>query len=67
MLEACDGIDAVVHLAGEPRGLPEIGVATFTSNALHFVAIDTARRAGVKRFLRFEHQRLWHFLLALER
>ena len=34
MLEACDGIDAVVHLAGEPRGLPEIGVATFTSNAL---------------------------------
>lgn len=51
MLEACDGIDAVVHLAGEPRGLPEIGVATFTSNALGtFVAIDTAHRAGVERF-----------------
>lgn len=55
MLAACDGIDAVVHLAGEPRGLPEIGVATFTSNALGtFVAIDTAHRSGVECFfLRF--------------
>ena len=23
MLRACAGIDAVIHLAGEPRGLPE--------------------------------------------
>ena len=51
MLAAMDGMDAVIHLAGEPRGLPEIGVATFRDNALGtFVAIDTARRAGVGRF-----------------
>lgn len=51
MLEACEGMDAVVHLAGEPRGLPEIGVATFEANALGtFVAIDAARQAGVGRF-----------------
>ena len=47
MLAAMDGMDAVIHLAGEPRGLPEIGVATFRDNALGtFVAIDTARRAA---------------------
>ena len=51
MLAAMDGMDAVIHLAGEPRGLPEIGVATFRDNALGtFVAIDTARRAGVGGF-----------------
>ncbi|MDD9985795.1 MAG: NAD(P)-dependent oxidoreductase [Spirochaetaceae bacterium] len=51
MLAAMDGMDAVIHLAGEPRGLPEIGVATFRDNALGtFVAIDTARRAGARRF-----------------
>ena len=52
MLKACEGVDAVVHLAGEPRGLPEIGVATFKANALGtFVAIDAAQRVGVKRFV----------------
>lgn len=52
MLRACDGMDAVIHLAGEPRGLPEIGVHTFRANALGtFVAIDAAQRAGVKRFM----------------
>lgn len=52
MLAAATEMDAVVNLAGEPRGLPEIGVATFRSNALGtFVAIDTAQRAGVKRFV----------------
>ena len=51
MLAAMDGMAAVIHLAGEPRGLPEIGVATFRDNALGtFVAIDTAQRAGVGRF-----------------
>ena len=51
MLAAMAGMDAVIHLAGEPRGLPEIGVATFRDNALGtFVAIDTARRAGAGRF-----------------
>jgi UDP-glucose 4-epimerase len=52
MLRACEGMDAVIHLAGEPRGLPEIGVHTFRANALGtFVAIDTAHRAGVQRFM----------------
>jgi nucleoside-diphosphate-sugar epimerase len=52
MLRACEGVDAVVHLAGEPRGLPEIGVHTFRTNALGtFVAIDAAHQTGVGRFL----------------
>ena len=69
MLAAMDGIDAVIHLAGEPRGLPEIGVATFRDNALGtFVAIDTAQRAGRRAvLLRVEHQRLRHLPLAPQR
>ena len=52
MMRACEGMDAAVHLAGEPRGLPEIAVPTFRSNALGtFVAIDAAHRSGVRRFL----------------
>jgi UDP-glucose 4-epimerase len=52
MLQACEGMDAVIHLAGEPRGLPEIGVHTFRTNALGtFVAIDAAHQAGVNRFM----------------
>ena len=52
MVRACAGMDAVIHLAGEPRGLPEIAVHTFRSNALGtFVAIDAAQRSGVPRFL----------------
>ncbi|MHB8624787.1 MAG: NAD-dependent epimerase/dehydratase family protein [Aggregatilineales bacterium] len=52
MCKALEGIEAVIHLAGEPRGLPEIGVETFRSNALGtFVILDAARRAGVSRFL----------------
>lgn len=52
MLRACEGMDAVIHLAGEPRGLPEIGVHTFRTNALGtFVVIDAAHQAGVNRFL----------------
>lgn len=52
MLRACDGMDAVIHLAGEPRGVPEIAVHTFRSNALGtFVVIDAAHRAEVSRFL----------------
>ena len=39
-------------LRGERRGLPEIAVHTFRSNALRtFVAIDAAQRSGVPRFL----------------
>ena len=52
MRQAMTGMDAVIHLAGEPRGLPEIGVETFQANALGtFVAINAAQQAGVKRFL----------------
>lgn len=52
MLPAMADVDAVIHLAGEPRGLPEIGVHTFTTNALGtFVTLDCAVRAGVRRFL----------------
>jgi UDP-glucose 4-epimerase len=52
MVHACDGMEAVINLAGEPRGLPEIAVHTFRSNALGtFVAIDAARRAEVPRFM----------------
>lgn len=51
MQRAMEGMDAVIHLAGEPRGLPEIGVDTFRANALGtFVAIDAAQRAGIGRF-----------------
>ena len=51
MSQAMEGMDAVIHLAGEPRGLPEIGVETFRANALGtFVAIDAAHAVGVRRF-----------------
>ena len=69
MVRACAGMDAVVHLAGEPRGLPEIAVHTFRSNALGtFVAIDAGaaqRRPALP--VRLQHQRLRHLLLAPER
>ena len=69
MVRACAGMDAVIHLAGEPRGLPEIAVHTFRSNALGtFVAIDAAQRSGVPALpVRLQHQRLRHLLLAHER
>lgn len=52
MRSACEGMDAVINLAGEPRGLPEIGVETFRSNALGtFVVINSAHEVGVQRFM----------------
>ncbi|MEM7532866.1 MAG: NAD(P)-dependent oxidoreductase [Chloroflexota bacterium] len=52
MQEAMTDMDAVIHLAGEPRGVPEIAVQTFRDNALGtFVAINAAHQAGVPRFL----------------
>jgi nucleoside-diphosphate-sugar epimerase len=52
MRAACEGMDAMIHLAGEPRGLPEIGVETFRTNALGtFVAINAAHQAGIQRFM----------------
>ena len=51
ILSAMEGVDAVIHLAGDPRGLPEIGVQVFRDNALGtFVVIDAAQQAGIKRF-----------------
>lgn len=52
MLRAVYGIDAMIHLAASTTGLPEFGVTTFRANALGtFVALDAARKAGVRRFL----------------
>jgi nucleoside-diphosphate-sugar epimerase len=52
MRAACQGMDAVVHLAGQPSGLPEIGVEIFRTNALGtFVAINEAHQVGVQRFM----------------
>lgn len=49
---AAEGVDAIVHLAGDPRGVPEDGVGIFRDNALGtFVVLDAARRAGVKRVI----------------
>lgn len=51
MVRACEGMDAVIHLAAIPTGLPEEGKAVMTVNAVGtYVAVDSARKAGVKRF-----------------
>ncbi|MDF2439213.1 MAG: hypothetical protein JWN98_197 [Abditibacteriota bacterium] len=50
--EACQGMDAVIHLAASVTGVPERGVETFEANALGtFVVLDAARLAGVQRVL----------------
>ena len=69
MLRACAGIDAVIHLTDEPRGLPEIAVHSFRSNALRtFVAINAAQRSGVAALpVRLDHQCIRHLLLTAER
>ena len=52
MRRACEGMDAVVHLAASVTGLPEHGLETFRDNALGtFIVLDAARQAGAKRFL----------------
>lgn len=52
MRAACEGMEAVIHLAASVTGLPEQGVETFRDNALGtFVVLDAARQAGVRRFL----------------
>lgn len=52
MRKACEGIDAVIHLAASTSGVPEQGVDIFRINAHGtFIVIDAARLAGVKRFL----------------
>jgi len=51
MLAACEGMDAMIHLAADPTGLPEHGKAIMTINVVGtYVAVDAARKAGLKRF-----------------
>jgi UDP-glucose 4-epimerase len=51
MLAACEGMDAVIHLAAIPTGLPEEGKAVMMVNAVGtYVVVDAARKAGVGRF-----------------
>ncbi len=52
MRKACDGMDAVIHLAAVVSGDPARGVEIFRVNAMGtFVALDAARLAGARRFL----------------
>lgn len=47
-----EGVDAVVHLAASPTGLPDQGVETFKYNALGtFILLDASRLQGVSRFV----------------
>jgi nucleoside-diphosphate-sugar epimerase len=50
MLEACDGMDAVVHLAADPTGHAEKGKEIMQVNVIGtYVPLDAARQAGVAR------------------
>jgi len=50
MQAAVEGMDAIVHLAAIPTGLPEQGKAVMTVNAVGtYVVLDAARLQGVKR------------------
>ena len=52
MVNAVAGVDAVVHLAASPTGLPEVGVQTFSFNAVGtFTLLDACRKQGVSRFV----------------
>lgn len=50
MQAAAEGMDAIVHLAAIPTGLPEQGKAIMQVNAVGtYVVLDAARLVGVKR------------------
>jgi NAD+ dependent glucose-6-phosphate dehydrogenase len=51
MAEACEGVDAVVHLAGDPR--PEAPWSSVLENNIHGtkVILEAAVEAGVERFV----------------
>lgn len=52
MRAACEGVDAVIHLAAATTGLPEHGKAIMEANVIGtYVMLDAARLSGVKRFL----------------
>lgn len=51
MLRACEGMEAVIHLAAIPTGHPDEGKAVMMVNAVGtYVVVDAARKAGVRRF-----------------
>lgn len=50
MRAACEGMDAVIHLAAIPTGYPKEGKLTMETNVVGtYVVLDAARMAGVKR------------------
>ena len=50
MLKACQGMDAVIHLATLPSGLYELGQQIMEASVVGtYVVMDAAHRAGVKR------------------
>jgi UDP-glucose 4-epimerase len=52
MLKACEGIDAIIHLAAATTGLPEHGKAIMHANVTGtYVVLDAARKSGTKRVL----------------
>jgi nucleoside-diphosphate-sugar epimerase len=52
MCRACEGIDAVIHLAAATTGLPEHGKMIMDANVTGtYVMLDAARRQKAKRFI----------------
>lgn len=52
MRQACEGMDAVVHLAADPTGYADRGKEIMQINVVGtYVVLDAARLAGVKRVL----------------
>ncbi len=52
MQRACEGMDAVVHLAAATDGLPENGKAIMEANVVGtYVVLDAARLCGLRRAL----------------
>ncbi len=50
--QACEGIDAVIHLAADPTGYADRGKEIMQVNVVGtYVVLDAARQAGVKRVL----------------
>lgn len=52
MQRACEGMDAIVHLAADPTGHAENGKEIMQVNVVGtYVVLDAARRTGIKRVL----------------
>ncbi|PIX42712.1 MAG: hypothetical protein COZ06_05290 [Armatimonadetes bacterium CG_4_10_14_3_um_filter_66_18] len=51
MRQACEGMDAVIHLAADPTGHADRGKSIMEINAVGtYVVVDAARRCGAQRF-----------------